>query len=67
MKPSMTLFAPDLYRSFTFGFIAGALMVGAATISNWGPHLESPALASEPISAPVPAAEFIITPLETQE
>ena len=38
----MTLFSPDLYRNFAFGFAAGALMVGAATADQWMGELESP-------------------------
>lgn len=53
----MTLFAPDLYRNFAFGFVAGALVVGAATVADWG---ESPANAATPLEAPSPAADFVI-------
>ncbi len=63
----MTLFTPDLYRNFAIGFAAGALMVGAATIDQWGPHLEAPAQAAEPLSAPQPADEFVIEPWEISE
>ncbi len=60
----MTLFAPDLYRNFALGFAAGALIVGAASIDAWAPHLESPALAAQPLEAPQPSSEFLIEPLE---
>ncbi|MEM7779640.1 MAG: hypothetical protein AAF697_04505 [Pseudomonadota bacterium] len=61
----MTLFAPDLFRSFAFGFVAGALVLGAVTIGDWAPHLESPANAAEvqSVSAPALADEFKIVPL----
>lgn len=60
----MTLFAPDLYRNFAFGFVAGALMVGAAAIGDGTPRLASPALAAEPAPAPEISSEFVIEPLE---
>ena len=63
----MTLFSADLFRNFGFGFLAGALMVAAATIGEWAPQLESPAIAAEPIEAPQPADEFLITPLEAAQ
>ena len=63
----MTLFSSDLYRSFGIGFVAGTLIVGAATIGHWGPALESPAIASEPLEAPAPSSEFLIEPLEITE
>ena len=59
----MTLFAPDLFRNFAFGFVAGAILVGAATINQWGPELESPAIAAEPLAAPQPSSEFLIEPI----
>ena len=63
----MTLFAPDLYRNFALGFVAGGLIVGAATLDEWGPHVESPARAAVPLEAPAPAAEFVIEPFEVDE
>ncbi|EAQ28616.1 hypothetical protein NAP1_13493 [Erythrobacter sp. NAP1] len=60
----MTLFAPDLYRNFALGFAAGGLLVGAATIDQWGPELESHAIAAQPLEAPQPADEFLIVPFE---
>ena len=63
----MTLFSSDLYRTFAIGFVAGALIVGAATIEQWGQHIESPARASAPLEAPQPDAEFLIAPLEAGE
>lgn len=61
----MTLFTPDLYRNFALGFVAGGMIVGAATIDEWLPALESPAQAAAPIEAPQPSAEFLIEPLES--
>lgn len=61
----MTLFSSDLFRNFALGFVAGTLMVGAATMEQWGPHVESPARASTPLEAPQPEADFLIEPLET--
>lgn len=43
----MRLFAPDLYRNFTIGFALGAAVIAAATVDQWGNHLESPARAAE--------------------
>ena len=63
----MTLFSADLYRNFGIGFLAGALIVGVATIGEWGPVIESPARAAAPIEAPQPADEFLIEPLEIGE
>jgi len=63
----MTLFSADLYRNFLLGFAAGALIVGAATIDQWGPRLESPAQAAAPFDAPKADAEFVIQPLEVTE
>lgn len=60
----MTLFSSDLYRNFAFGFVAGALFVGAASIDQWAPHLESPAHAAAPLEAPQADAEFTIEPFE---
>ena len=63
----MTLFTADLYRNFGLGFLAGALMVAAATIGEWGASIESPARAAEPLEAPLAADEFLIAPLEAGE
>lgn len=60
----MKLFAPDLYRHFAFGFVAGALVVGAATLDQWSDAIESPAQAASPLEAPQHSAEFVIEPLE---
>jgi hypothetical protein len=60
----MTLFAPDLYRNFAFGFAAGGLIVAAATAEHWAPSLESPLQAASPLGAPPASAEFTIEPLE---
>lgn len=60
----MTLFSADLFRNFGVGFLAGAMIMLAATADQWGPALESPARASNPLEAPAPAPEFIIEPLE---
>jgi len=59
----MTLFTPDLYRNFWLGFGVGALMVGAATIGDWAPHLASPAYASELPEAPYVSGKFEIKPI----
>ena len=60
----MTLFAPDLFRNFALGFAAGTVLIGAVTVDQWGPELESPAIAAEPIAAPQASADFLIEPLE---
>lgn len=62
----MTLFAPDLYRSFAIGFLAGGLILGAATFDEWAGALESPAQAAAPLSAPEPTSEFLIEPIELE-
>ena len=54
----MTLFAPDLYRNFAIGFAAGALVVGAATISEWSDEISPPAQAAQTLEAPQPSDEF---------
>lgn len=56
----MTLFTPDLYRNFAIGFIAGGLLIGAATFDEWSDAIESPAQAAAPIEAPQPSDEFLI-------
>lgn len=63
----MSLFTPDLYRHFAYGFITGALIVGAATIDEWGPNVESPAQATNPLEMPAPSADFQIRPLDLAE
>ena len=60
----MTLFSSDLFRNFGVGFMAGAVIMAASTIDQWGPQLESPAQAASPLEAPAPSAEFLIEPLE---
>jgi hypothetical protein len=56
----MTLFAPDLFRNFALGFVAGGLLIGAATFDQWSDAIESPAQAAAPIEAPQPSDEFLI-------
>lgn len=63
----MTFFAPDLFRNFGLGFFAGAMILGAATVGDWGPHIESPAQASEVFEAPQADDIFVIEPLEISE
>jgi hypothetical protein len=63
----MNLFSEDLYRNFGLGFLAGALMVAAATIGDWGSGIESPARAAQPLESPQPADDFLIAPLESGE
>jgi hypothetical protein len=60
----MTLFSPDLYRSFGIGFAAGALIVVGAAVGQGHAQIESPAQAAAPLEAPQPSAEFLIEPLE---
>lgn len=59
----MTLFSPDLFRNFGIGFVAGALVVGAATLDNWSDAITPPAQAAEVLKAPQPSAEFLIEPI----
>jgi hypothetical protein len=47
----MRLFAPDLYRNFGIGFVAGALLIAGATAESWSHELASPAHAAENRSA----------------
>ncbi len=63
----MTLFTPDLFRNFGIGFLAGAIVLAASTLDEWGPHLESPAQAATPLEAPAPSAEFVIEPWENSQ
>lgn len=63
----MSLFTPDLYRQFSYGFIAGVLIVGVTTVDQWAPELESPAQAASPLEAPQSSNEFRIAPLEVSE
>ena len=62
----MPLFSSDLYRNFGIGFVAGGLIVAAASVDHWSPQISSPAQAAEPIELGVPAAsaDFAIEPLE---
>lgn len=60
----MNLFSSDLFRNFGVGFLVGAMIIGGATIDQWGAHLESPAQAASPFEAPAPANEFLIESLE---
>ncbi len=63
----MTLFAPDLYRNFAFGFVAGGLIVGASTVDTWTNMVEAPAQAAAPIEAPSVDDAFVIVPLESEQ
>ena len=63
----MTFFSADLFRNFGIGFFAGFIILGASTIGDWGPHLESPAKAATLLEAPAPSAEFVIEPWETSQ
>ncbi|UAB78535.1 hypothetical protein INR77_02015 [Erythrobacter sp. SCSIO 43205] len=60
----MTLFTPDLFRNFAFGFIAGGLLVGAANAEQWTGVIETPAKAAAPLEAPISDNAFVIAPLE---
>jgi len=42
----MGLFKPDLYRNFTLGFVAGAVLVAVSVADNWQADLASPAQAA---------------------
>ena len=53
----MRLFAPDLYRNLAFGFVLGAVAVGAATSDEWDAQAANPAQMSSEIE---PSAEFLI-------
>lgn len=63
----MSLFTPDLYRQFAYGFIAGALIVGAVTGDQWSDAIESPARAATPYESPQASGEFLIERLEIAE
>ncbi|MHA7820715.1 MAG: hypothetical protein ACX930_13800 [Erythrobacter sp.] len=60
----MTLFSADLFRNFALGFVAGALIVGAATADQWVGDIESPARAAVPLEAPQADSDFLIEPIE---
>ncbi len=55
---TMRLFASDLFRQFGIGFVAGTMIVGAATIDQWSDEISPPAQAAEVAQAPQPSAEF---------
>ena len=61
----MTLFAPDLYRSFAIGFLGAGLVIAATSFD--GPALSSEAQASEVEQSVADeialSDEFIITPI----
>ena len=65
----MTLFSSDLYRSFGIGFVAGAIIVAAAAVDQWGSMIESPARAATPVEVTAPdfAPEFAIKPIEVAQ
>lgn len=56
----MKLFAPDLYRNFGIGFVAGALAIGATTIDDWQDIDTDIAPAARAAEAPQPSSEFLI-------
>jgi len=60
----MSLFTPDLFRNFAFGFVAGGLLVGATNFDQWTGVIEAPAQAAAPIEVPMGDDAFIIAPLE---
>lgn len=58
----MTLFAPDLYRNFFIGFIAGGVILAAGLVEGvdgFGPELVTEARASE--TARSAAADIVIS------
>lgn len=59
----MTLFSPDLFRNFGIGFVAGAFIIGAASIDSLSDQISPPAQAASVLEAPQPSAEFLIEPL----
>lgn len=60
----MKLFAPDLYRNFGLGFIAGAAILAATSIDDWsqvGAEIAPAAQAAEAAYEPIEvSSEFII-------
>ena len=54
----MKLFAPDLYRNFAIGFVAGAAILGFARFEDWSDQISPPAQASERMEAPAPSGDF---------
>jgi hypothetical protein len=55
----MTLFTPDLFRKFALGFVAGALLVGAANFDEWSDQVSPPAnAAAGPVEAPPASDDF---------
>ncbi|MBD2843106.1 hypothetical protein [Erythrobacter rubeus] len=54
----MTLFSPDLYRNFAIGFVAGTLMVGAASFDHISDLISPPAQAAQTFEAPQPSDDF---------
>ena len=63
----MNLFTPDLFRNFALGFVVGGVVIGLSTFDVLGSTLDAPVNAAQPIEAPQPSNEFVITPLEIEE
>jgi hypothetical protein len=64
----MPFFSPDLYRSFGLGFVAGALIVSAATADQWGKEIAPAAQAAEVRQAPEQTLpEFVIEAIAAGE
>ncbi len=56
----MRIFSTDLFRNFSIGFVAGALMIAGANADRWSDQIAPPAQAAETLKAPAPSAEFVI-------
>ncbi|MEM9502043.1 MAG: hypothetical protein AAF941_09375 [Pseudomonadota bacterium] len=56
----MRLFAPDLYRNFGIGFVAGALAIGATAIEDWQNIDTDIVPMARAAEAPQPSSEFLI-------
>lgn len=63
----MNLFTPDLFRNFALGFAAGGLILGVTNFDVLEKTLDAPVNAAQPLKAPQPSDEFLITPLEIEE
>ena len=63
----MNLFAPDLFRNFAIGFVAGCLIVSVSSFDVIENTLDAPVNAATPVEAPQISGEFVIAPVEIDE
>ena len=56
----MRLFAPDLYRNFGIGFVAGAIALAFVSVDDWQGLDTDIAPAAQAAEAPQPSGEFVL-------